>query len=478
MREKINWDKQTAAHLLNRSGFGGRLEEIETFTKLGMEKAVKQLLSSAKQTFPKPPWLDNYGELFSREKLRTLSQKDKKELRRQRLELMKTFKRSWLQFMIESPTPADMLRNKMAFFWHGHFVSSSKAVKHPDVLYKQCNMLHDHAMRNYGSLLHAMVRDPAMLMYLDNDRNQKGKPNENLARELMELFSLGIGHYTEKDIEEGARALTGYGIKSNNGSREFNFNSKRHDKGEKVILGVKSRLNGNQFVDIILKQTVCADFMTQKIWHYFAGREGEESVIADLANTFRKENYAIKLLLYSIFTHPEFYHKNLIGQQIKSPIQLLVGSARTLQLKVSNPQFYFFLLEGMGQVPYEPPNVAGWPGGREWINSLRLNSRYLFAKLIVQETVDRELFNRFPPSLKRQVRKLKLNYDPSIFLKEEMDADLLYHKIITTFLMNLPSKNQETKLYRPFMTEFVKDKKLAIRHLIGNLFLLPQYQLI
>ena len=203
-----DWTWTHARHLLNRAGFGGRRDEITALYRLGLDGAVNSLLGPTDRRLPQPDWLTE-DEADHRQ----LSKDERKEKRKLNSQRLRTLIGDWIMLMIETPTPADMLRARMTFFWHGHFATSIQKVKAPRAILAQLQLFDAMAVGSYGKLLHAIVRDPAMLIYLDNTRNRRGKPNENLARELMELFSLGPGNYSESDIRDGARALTGWGIR-------------------------------------------------------------------------------------------------------------------------------------------------------------------------------------------------------------------------------------------------------------------------
>lgn len=382
------WTSEQSRHLLFRAGFGGKPQEIANLTQAGSSKAVETLLSGPTETFPVPSWLEELRTMPPPHKY--LAQADEQTKRKFR-QLMQQHSRevvaSWIHQMMSSPTPADMLHQKMTFFWHSHFATSMQKVRSPVSIYDQIKFFQDHALGNYGDILHGIIHDTAMLKYLDNDQNRKGKPNENLARELMELFSLGQGHYSEKDIQEGARALTGMGIKRGH----YSYQEKQHDADSKTIFGQTGNFNGDDFVNLILEKPECAIFMTRKLWTYFAGEIPNEKTIQQLASIFRDSKYDIKSLLRAMFQHPDFYSPDVMGSQIKSPIQLIVGTARTLNLTSTNPQFYGRMLMMMGQVPYLPPNVKGWPGGREWIDTTRLVTRYTFANIIAEGKVPAEI---------------------------------------------------------------------------------------
>lgn len=371
------WTFETARHLLFRAGFGGLPSEIDDFTRKGLNASIESLMQGPSRTPEVPTWLEE-DKVIDPKEVRNLGVEEKKQLQRRNNQHMRELVANWIKFMMTSPGPADMLHSRMVFFWHGHFATSVQKVKATPFIYNQMKLFHEQALGNFGDFLHALIRDPAMLRYLDNEKNFKGKPNENLARELMELFSLGNGHYGENDIREGARALTGWSVEP----YQFMLRTGKHDEGKKTIFGKTDNFDGDSFVKLILEQPACAEYMARKLWVYFASEEPKDTVITELASAFRNSKYDIKTLLQAIFFHPAFYTPDVMASQIKSPVQLIVGSARTLGLGSSNPEFFNRMLLMMGQVPYLPPNVKGWPGGRAWIDTSRLVTRYSFAEIV------------------------------------------------------------------------------------------------
>src|ERR1035437_1213094 len=263
------------------------------------------------------------------------------------------------------------LREKMVFFWHNHF---STNVAFSYLMQVQNNTLRKHALGKFGDLLHAISKDPAMIFYLNNQQNRKRHPNENFAREVMELFTLGIGHYNEKDIKEAARAFTGWSV---NDKGEFVFNEKAHDTDEKEFLGKKGNFNGDDIINIILEQKQTAKDRISKIYREFVNDSINLSRVEELADGFYKSGYDISALMKKIFTSDWFYDEENIGNKIASPVELIVRYKKLVGLEFEKPQTQINLQHVLGQVLFFPPNVAGWKGGQNWIDSssliLRLN---------------------------------------------------------------------------------------------------------
>jgi uncharacterized protein (DUF1800 family) len=248
-------------------------------------------------------------------------------------------------------------------------------------MYGQNQLFREHAAGNFGKLLHAIVHDTAMLRYLDNDRNVKGKPNENLAREIMELFSLGEGNYTENDIKEAARALTGY--TSDRFSGKFRFNQFAHDTGDKTIFGKTGNWDGDKLVDLILEQPAASRFIARKLFEFFVHESPDDETVDELAGVLRDNHYDLAPLLKTMFLSQEFYGERAMGTQIKSPVQVVVGTLRTFGLRRVDSTGLAFATRAMGQDLFDPPNVKGWDGGPAWINTNTLFVRDNFAALLI-----------------------------------------------------------------------------------------------
>lgn len=379
------WDRRLARHLLERAGFGGPPAEVDALVALGPRDAVAKLVEyPAPRDEPAPDFLtvdvsglDDLDNLTDEQRRQRLQ-----EIQRQARQGIVALKAWWLQRMVATAHP---LEEKLTLFWHGHFATEAEKVRHGHALWRQNQTLRRHARGDFGDLLLAVSRDPAMLVYLDNQLNQEGRPNENYARELFELFSLGIGHYTEQDIEETARAFTGWGVR---GMRQqfgqeahFQFNPRLHDDGEKTVFGVTGRLDGADIIPLILRQPSCAPFVLAKLYRHFVTDQptaDDRAVIDDLADLWRDSGYHLQPVLQALFTSEAFYAERQFGAQIKSPVQLVVGTLRRcgLDLPAEAGRGLVFMLAGMGQNLFDPPNVAGWPGGEDWINTSTLLQRY------------------------------------------------------------------------------------------------------
>jgi uncharacterized protein (DUF1800 family) len=288
----------------------------------------------------------------------------------------------WLLRMATTRRP---LQEKLTLFWHGHFATSIFKVDSAYYMWLQNETLRKHASGNFHALVMAISKDPAMIKWLDNDSNSKEHPNENYAREVMELFTLGEGQYTEADIKEVARAFTGWTY--DRSGMQYRFNGPQHDDGPKEVLGQKGNWDGGDVIDIIFKQPACARFMARKLWTYFAYEEPEPELVDGLAKVFRDHDYELKPLLHTMFSCNAFYSDRAIRTQIKSPVQLLVGSYQLLNRKIPDALDRFSVvvkaLRMTGQEPLLPPDVSGWKGGLTWINTSSLLMRYNFSNFLV-----------------------------------------------------------------------------------------------
>lgn len=271
------------------------------------------------------------------------------------------------RWMREMVTTGDPLREKIALFWHNHFATR---VNNPYFDQQLLHIIRTHALGSFRTLLCEVSQSPSMLQFLNNQQNRKQHPNENFAREVMELFTLGRGHYTEQDVKEAARAFTGWGFGRDG---QFTFRKNRHDDGEKTILGKAGHFHGEDVLDILLAQRQCALFVTGELYRYLVTEEQpDQRRIRALADEFYESDYNIGTLVQSILTAGWFYNDDVKGSRIKSPVDLLVGYQRLLPMQFSNPRTLINLQRSLGQLLFYPPNVAGWPGGRDWIDSSSL----------------------------------------------------------------------------------------------------------
>ncbi len=370
--DSARWTPACAAHLLNRAGFGGTPAEIREMHALGLKRAVGRMMSGggAESDSP-PPSLTAPEELYEQARMaRGLSSEEqKRELRRrwrrEQMAEMRALRAWWLERMRRTTFP---LREKMTLFWHGHFATGVEKVRAACLMWRQNEMFRTHALGSFRELAKEVSRDPAMMRYLDLQKSRRGKPNENFARELMELFLLGEGVcYTEKDVREAARAFTGYRIAPKRG--EFVFQRRQFDSDNKMFLGRTGPFDGDAVIGIILEQPECAEFLMRKLWAFFVSDRPNPAVVRAAADALRAADFHIGAVLERIFLSREFYAPEVVRSQIKSPVQWMIGSTRALEATLPPPTILESALKQLGQNLFAPPNVKGWEGGRAWIGS-------------------------------------------------------------------------------------------------------------
>jgi uncharacterized protein (DUF1800 family) len=362
-----------ARHLLNRTSFAAGPADIEFFAGLTREQAIDRLLSWAGKpaVIPPPAWIEEPFQSLRR--FRGMSPEDRKIALRELFQQFFELKSWWLTEMLVTSSP---LTEKMTLFWHNHFVSSHQKVRSPQLMYRQNVLLRRHALGNFGALLHAVARDPAMVIYLDSASNRKGQPNENFAREVMELFTLGEGNYTERDVKEAARAFTGWGVDPDRG--EFVFRRRAHDDGVKTVLGRTGNLDGDKVLGILLAQPQTAELIAAKLWREFVSPEPDPDEVRRIARVLRESDYEIRPALRAMLTSDAFYAPANRAVLIKSPVELVVGTLRQFSFTTGEPLPFVLGVALLGQNLFAPPNVKGWPGGEMWINSTTLLARKAF----------------------------------------------------------------------------------------------------
>lgn len=363
--------QEEARHLLTRTGFGVSYNDFQTYSSLSYKQVVDKILNQVNaDVVVKPPsWLLEPIK-FERKGMKNASQEKRKAFRKAQKVKELELKGWWVAEMANTESP---FTEKMVLFWHNHFTSSLKKVKQPVLLYQQNQLFRNHALGNYKDLVHAISKDPAMLGYLDNFKSSKKSPNENFARELLELFTLGEGNYTELDIKEAARAFTGRSIDRKNG--EYMFRKHMHDTGEKVFLGKKGQLDGKDIIDTIFQQSEVATLLVKKLWLEFISETPDQLEVQRLAEKFRANNFEVKPLMRELLMSKSFRDPSNYARLIKSPLEYTLGTLRMLDIPVKDGRAVAFASAHLGQNIFDPPNVKGWPGGYEWITSSSLLTR-------------------------------------------------------------------------------------------------------
>ena len=427
-------------HLAWRAGFGENFSVIEDWSRKRRKQIVEKVLIGSEKDKSESLTIirkEDLPEISKSER----TEEDKKMMRQMQVQGIKDLNISWINTMINSEHP---LREKMALFWHGHFASRTTMVLFSQQL---LDVIRSNALGNFGELLSGVSKSPAMLEYLNNKQNRKAHPNENFAREVMELFTLGRGNYTETDVKESARAFTGWEFDADG---NFRFRANAHDAGEKTFLGKTGNFNGDDVLKILLENKQTAKFITTKIYKFFVDDTVDEMKVDALAEEFYASGYDIKALMQNIFMSDWFYDPQYIGSHIKSPIELIVGLRRTIPVNFEREEVMLSFQQIMGQVLFYPPNVAGWPGGRNWIDSSTLTYRMKLAQMILYDEQSVIMPKEITPEMtqykegmqvnnalkKQYARKINamINWQPYLKEYEKVSRDHLADTIISTLL--------------------------------------------
>jgi uncharacterized protein (DUF1800 family) len=374
--------QQQLQHLYWRAGFGATPAFIQDERKMSIRQQVKRLLKDSATCVPLalPEQIDRKKELRGLVKEGTLDRTVLKQQIQRQNEQIRDLNVQWLERMASGE---GVLREKLAFFWHNHFACR---VRNLVAVQQYVNTIRQNALGKFGDLLMAISKEPAMLQFLNNQQNRKNAPNENFAREVMELFTLGRGNYTEHDIKEAARAFTGWGFTA---ETEFVFRPRQHDDGSKTIFGKTSDFTGEDVIQLLLAQRQTARFITTKLYRFLVDDQPATDSITTkrldtLASQFYENGYDIADLVQTILTADWFYESRYVGTRVKSPVDLLVGMQHALNITFPQKQPLVFVQKTLGQVLFYPPNVAGWPSGRNWIDSSSLLFRMKLPEVILK----------------------------------------------------------------------------------------------
>ncbi|CAE6704528.1 DUF1800 domain-containing protein [Paraburkholderia nemoris] len=374
-------DADDARFFLTRVGFAPDSGEVAQYVGLTREQAVDKVLATARteSVTPLPDWvLEPIPTRDIRKTWTDDQRRDEQRLRGQRYELLRAW---WVREMLSTPSP---LTERMTLFWHNHFTSGQDKVQYPQQMAQQNMLLRRDALGNFGELLHDVAKDPAMLQYLDGASNRKGKPNENFAREVMELFTLGEGHYTQRDVSEAARAYTGWSLDPD--TQAYVWRANQHDDGDKTVLGQTGPFDGDQVLDILLARPETATFVTTKLWREFVSDTPDPARIAPIAAQFRASHYDIKVALRGLFMSDALWDDGDRGVLVKSPVEFVVGTLRAFDIGYDNTAPFAAQIRTLGENLFYPPNVKGWPGGTIWINSSTLLARKQFVEQLFRAT--------------------------------------------------------------------------------------------
>ena len=453
-------------HLYSRAGFGISYPDLQEQNGRSIRQAVDSLFVASEAYND----LEIPGNTLSGKAAKPFSQlsEDEKKLQlRKARQAVRSLNVAWLERMSSSPA---QLREKLTLFWHGHFACRSTNA----TFLQQLNNIHrKHASGNFKTLLLEVCRSPAMLAFLNNQQNRKGKPNENFARELMELFTLGRGHYTEQDVKEAARAFTGWAY---NQGGEFQFRPAVHDTGIKTFFGRSGNFNGEDIIDRILEKPEAARFIARKLYVFLVSDSVDESRVNKLGDVFYKSGYSISALVREILTADWFYEPRVIGAKIKSPIELIAGLNRQFKVQYENPEILLKFQSALGQTLFYPPNVAGWPGGKSWIDSSSLMIRLKMPSTILnggiiefdeRADIEDEALIALA-TVRRQAVERQIRSAPD------------WDDFLSGLPAKMPQKDLASHLLQPALSASVL-KNLAsgqnIKNLVIELLSLPEYQM-
>jgi len=471
-------------HLLWRAGFGPMAENAADLDKISPKALWALLLKTSAKKPGKIEVAQNLvdGLYKGIQDVATMGKPEltndqKKQIREQSRDDLKNLNIRWLEEMISSEA---QLREKMSLFWHGHF-----ACRVINSYFQQelLQIIRDNALGNFKDLLMAVSKSPSMLQFLNNQQNKKQHPNENFAREVMELFTMGRGNYTEHDVKESARSFTGWAFDIKG---EFIFRRFQHDDGIKTVLGKTGNFEGEDIINLLLEQKQTAKFITKKIYRYFVNDDVDDIKIEWLSNRFYQNDYDIKKLLEDIFTSDWFYDDKNIGTKIKSPVELLAGIRRLMPMEMENDQAQLLFQRTLGQILFYPPNVAGWPGGKSWIDSSSLMLRLRVPQILsandvmdIQPKTDDDTqmgmmqagAKRLRDAVKGGTAKIDWVLVTKIF--ETVPREKLLQKITDTVL--------QTKGHVPdtLLEKYVNNESREnfIKSAVVNLMCTPEYQL-
>ncbi|MES2733488.1 MAG: DUF1800 domain-containing protein [Bacteroidota bacterium] len=469
-------------HLHLRAGFGQTISIILADSRKSIKAVVKQLFKDSLDYVPLRVVEENSinHKKLKEKSLNSLDDNEKDELREEIKMLVKESKTQikelnllWLDRMANG---SDSLRQKMTLFWHGHFACKSRNAFFTQQYF---NTLQQHSLGSFGELLHAISKSPAMLQFLNNQQNRKNNPNENFAREVMELFTLGRGNYTEADIKNAARAFTGWGFTQEG---EYIFRKNQHDNDSKTFFGKAGNFIGEDIIEMILKRKETAFFISQKIYQYFVNEKVDPKRIQNLADRFYKSGYDIKDLMEYIFTADWFYEPQNIGVRIKSPLELITGLTKTLDIHFEERDSLLFIQKVLGQMAFYPPTVAGWPEGKNWIDSSSLIFRmhlpeaiFKASEVSVEAKDDGDIDTEHLAKRKTNNIQAEINWSTLLNSLATSPKDIIIDQL-AVYLLQMPISAKQRSLIEKKVAQSTTQEEL-IKSLTLHLITLPEYQL-
>jgi hypothetical protein len=490
IRKAQDNDPDLAAHLLRRSGFGGRPDEIRAVTGRGIRRFVDQMIEEAHgddrddppgRFMSDSPWPDRQEFRRLRSELTPEERRERRQQRRRDdREQFRDLVNWWIRRAILTSCP---FREKMTFFWHNYFATSYRGVQRTDLMHRQNELFRKNALRDFRELLFEAARDPAMIIWLDNRSNRKEQPNENFAREVMELFSVGPGHYTEIDIKEAARAFTGWTIRDG----EFYFNERAHDEGVKVFMGASGNFGGEHILQFLMRHSAMPTYLSKRLLQFFVVEEPTKPLITAVASELRRNQFDIGATMQTLFKSRLFYDPGVRFSLIKSPVDLVVGTFRLLETPPPDFKGLRRAMNLMGQIVMMPPNVGGWPHGRGWINTSALLSRYNFSLWAL--TAGRRKFGRRKDRMDGEEQERRAGLDsqlPKLLSairpdgSQANDAEYAVDGFSHLFLQRPVDGRRREKLLGILGSGFSLDRRHSAHRMLRLLHVLmstPEYQL-
>lgn len=451
-------------HLLLRATSSDHPQRLKDFESLSIAQAVDLLLKESEFNeqleYLSPPSLNDKGEVSNFNILKALlnSQHQMEELNYM-----------WLHRLSFSQA---LLRERMTFFWHNHFATS---IPFAYLMQMQNNVIRQHALGSFKEMLMAMAMNPAMIIYLNNQQNKKNSPNENFAREVMELFTLGIGHYSENDIKEAARAFTGYSV---NKGGQTEFKESEHDYDLKKVRGKEGKFDAPDIIHLLLEDEQTALHITKKIYKEFVNDNINEDVVKALAKSFFDSGYNIASLMKNIFTSTWFYEEKNIGSRIASPVELIIRLKNLVAFDVEDYRTQIEIQKVLGQVLFFPPNVAGWKGGHQWINSSSLLTRMnLPLALAGQSALKLKGKQAFEDAsdIPRKLLELRSDWKPLIQRYSSLNKNEAAEKMFDDFIIAPQNKMAKQKMIE--LADHSTPQKFIVS-MAASIMAQPEFQLI
>ncbi len=453
-------------HLVNRAGFGISPASVADEFALNYDDLLNQLFLKSENFVPINIIPEHEFANYSHWQRGNDKVQNRRSFRKANMKIGN----QWLHEMAFGEA---QLRERMAFFWHDHFACKSFF---PSLWQKQLNMLRENALGFFGDLVYNIAHDPAMINYLNIRKNVKGQANEDFGRELLELFTVGVGKYSEKDVKEVARAFTGWRFKVSDGS--FFIDEKRHDDGLKTFFGFTDYFNGDDILNIIFQREDSGEYIVGKIYHYLTGLEIEPAYLKVLSKSFYKSKYHIGRLVKKILSEDQF--KISINQRVKSPIDLIAGLMRFTGIRFEDADFSYRIQSRLGQILGEPPNVSGWISGTQWLDLGSLAERInLCGELLLKAKLTNKITLNSDPELtvnhKTKFIKISHSLQDLKLLFDQFDEFSPAEQLIQLMLGTTFSNSDQ--LIQFYEKKPLKENMMSLKRAIIRIAALPEYQL-